>query len=365
MINKTLGHYRVGEQLGRGGMGEVYLADDLNLNRKVALKFLPDAFAGDPERMARFEREAKLLASLNHANIAAIYGLEQAEGKRFIVMEFVEGETLGHVGEPGYLGRNFDLSPDGNRMAFTQNDDLWLMEFERNLTTRLTFDSARKENVAWSPDGLRIAFTSSRKGNWDIFVKKVSGVEEETPVAESADPKWVKDWSKDGRYIAYTFGMADTDLYTIPLFGDRKPFPIVQSPSSQDMPRFSYDGKWLAYDSNESGTWQVYVVSFPAADQKFQISTSGGAQPRWRRDGKELYHLARDGKMMAVDIEGDAGIKPGIPHMLFNTELDVDPVNDQYAVTADGRRFLLLKPLAESASTPITIVLNWTSLLKK
>ena len=94
MIGKTLGHYRVGEQLGRGGMGEVYLAEDTSLDRKVALKFLPDVFAGDPERMARFEREAKLLASLNHPNIAAIYGLEQAEGKRFIVMELVEGETL-------------------------------------------------------------------------------------------------------------------------------------------------------------------------------------------------------------------------------------------------------------------------------
>jgi serine/threonine-protein kinase len=103
MIGKTLGHYRVGEQLGRGGMGEVYVADDLNLNRKVALKFIPDAFTGDPERMARFEREAKLLASLNHPNIAAIHGLEQAEGKRFIVMELVEGETLARrlVGAPG------------------------------------------------------------------------------------------------------------------------------------------------------------------------------------------------------------------------------------------------------------------------
>ncbi len=94
MNGKTLGHYKVGEKLGHGGMGEVYVANDLSLDRKVALKFLPDAFTGDPERMARFEREAKLLASLNHPNIAAIYGLEQAEGKRFIVMELVEGETL-------------------------------------------------------------------------------------------------------------------------------------------------------------------------------------------------------------------------------------------------------------------------------
>src|SRR5512139_1535707 len=94
MTGKTLGHYKVGEQLGRGGMGEVYVADDLNLNRKVALKFLPEAFTVDPERMARFEREAKLLASLNHPNIAAIHGLEEAGGKRFLVLELVEGETL-------------------------------------------------------------------------------------------------------------------------------------------------------------------------------------------------------------------------------------------------------------------------------
>jgi len=94
MIGKTLGHYKVGEQLGRGGMGEVFLADDLSLSRKVALKFLPDLFTGDPDRMARFEREAKVLAALNHPNIGAIYGLEQAEGKRFLVLELIEGETL-------------------------------------------------------------------------------------------------------------------------------------------------------------------------------------------------------------------------------------------------------------------------------
>ena len=94
MIGKTLGHYKILNQLGRGGMGEVYLAEDLSLDRKVALKFLPDIFTGDPERMARFEREAKLLASLNHPNIAGIYGLEQAEGSRFLVLEYVEGETL-------------------------------------------------------------------------------------------------------------------------------------------------------------------------------------------------------------------------------------------------------------------------------
>ena len=133
------------------------------------------------------------------------------------------------------------------------------------------------------------------------------------------------------------------------------------------MPRFSYDGKRLAYDSNESGTWQVYIDAFPAGAQKRQISTTGagGAQPHWRKDGRELYYLALDGKMMAVDISGDSKLEPGIARPLFDTELNVDPVNDQYSVTPDGRRFLILKPLSEAASTPITVVLNWTSLLKK
>jgi serine/threonine protein kinase len=93
-IGQTLSHFRIVEKIGEGGMGTVFLAEDLTLDRKVALKFLPDAFTSDPERMARFEREAKLLASLNHSNIAGIYGLEQAEGNRFFVLEYVEGETI-------------------------------------------------------------------------------------------------------------------------------------------------------------------------------------------------------------------------------------------------------------------------------
>jgi len=123
MIGKTLGRYRIGEQLGRGGMGRVYAADDLSLNRKVALKSLPDAFAGDPERMARFEREAKLLASLNHPNIAAIYGLEQAEGKRFLVLELVEGETLAQRLSKGPLPIEYSEGFKGSENSL---EDPWM-----------------------------------------------------------------------------------------------------------------------------------------------------------------------------------------------------------------------------------------------
>jgi Tol biopolymer transport system component len=182
----------------------------------------------------------------------------------------------------------------------------------------------------------------------------------------SLNPEYVEDWSFDGRYIVYgTWDPNPTDLWALPLFGDRKPFPVIQSPFKKDEPHFSFDGKWLAYDSEESGKWQIYVVSFPAADQKRQISTNGGGEPRWRRDGKELYYLALDGKLMAVDMTTSSVLDSGVPRVLFDTGLVVDPTRDQYAVTQDGQRFLVLKPLAGAVPTPITVVVNWNASSKK
>jgi Tol biopolymer transport system component len=278
------------------------------------------------------------------------------------------GKNLGAVGDPGTYGP-FDLSPDGRQIAVSRSDPatqsagIWLIEGERSVTTRLTLDPAFHALPLWSPDGHRVAFSTVRKGSLDIYVKDTNGIGKETLLLESENDKWIKDWSKDGRYIAY--GSTDGRLDALPLFGDRKPFPIVQFPASLNMPNFSYDGKWVAYNSDESGTWQIYAVSFPAANQKRQISTNGGVQPRWRRDGKELCYMALDGKIMAVDIKADAKIESGNPRMLFETGLMVDPTNAQYAVTADGQRFLLLKSLSETTPIPITVAVNWTRLLQK
>ena len=277
------------------------------------------------------------------------------------------GKQIATAGEPSSYGRSFDLSPDGKRIAaphsLTKRQDVWILEWERGFAAPLTTDPAIDACVVWSPDGRRIGFSSNRNGNMDIFVKDATGMGEETPLVASSDDEWLKDWSKDGRYIAY--GTTDGSLYILPLFGDRKPFQILKSPFSLNMPSFSYNGKWLAYNSDESGIWQVYVAPFPAADQRRQVSIKGGAQPRWKSDGKELYYLSLDGKMMAVDLELDGKIESGTPHELFNTGLTVDPTNNQYEVTADGRRFLVLKRLTETASIPITVVVDWTALLKK
>jgi Tol biopolymer transport system component len=283
------------------------------------------------------------------------------------------GKPLGSAGEAGNYTTAFDLSHDGKQIAVSQIDpatslsDVWLIDWARGVPQKLTFNVEQSgRDVVWSPNGLQIAHNSFKKDGFAIVAKNASGVGEEATLLESPNRVGIEDWSKDGRYIAYVLdpGTGATDINVVPLFGDRKAIPITQTRFNENEPHFSFDGKWLAYDSNESGTWQVYVVSFPALDQRCQVSASGGGQPRWRRDGKELYYLAADGKLMAVNITAGLKIDCGQPQELFDTGLRMNPAADQYAVAADGQRFLVLKP-QEVVPTPLTVVLNWDADIQK
>jgi Tol biopolymer transport system component len=222
-----------------------------------------------------------------------------------------------------------------------------------------------------SPDG-QVAFTAG--GTRDIHVMKDTGIGDSTALVNSPFNDSVQDWSTDGKYIAYlseggnTEGVRKAGLYVLPLFGDRRALTIVETGFGLGRPQFSYDLEWIAYMSNETGKFQVSVISFPAKDKKRQISANGGAQPRWRRDGKELFYLSLDGKLMAVELNLGAGIEFGKAQELFDTQLIVRPEAVQYAVTPNGQRFLLKKRVSEENPSPasaITVIVNWAAKLRR
>ncbi|MDA2930745.1 protein kinase [Acidobacteria bacterium AH-259-O06] len=283
-----------------------------------------------------------------------------------------EGKRLGPVGEPADYS-NHALSPDGKRVAVglrdpeTQTRDIWLFDLARATSSRLTFDPADDLNPVWSPDGTRIAFTSDRKGPRDIYQKMASGTGQDELVLESGEQKSLTDWSADGRFLLYNAPNPQTrgDVWMLPLSEEGKPTPFLQQSFDQREAQFSPDGRWVTYYSNESGTRQVYVQPFPATGGKWQISTQGGVEPRWRRDGKELFYIAGS-NLMAVEVNTrGSSLEAGIPKVLFEASFAGLGTRNSYVVSADGRRFLIITPVEQAASSPITVVLNWTTELAK
>jgi len=281
-----------------------------------------------------------------------------------------EGRQLESIGEPAeYV--DLELSPDGKRAAIeirdrqTKNNDIWLFDLLRRVSTRLTFAlSSFQFQPAWSPDGSHIVYTSYQKGAYQIQQKMSNGAGN-AEVLIKGKAAAVSDWSWDGRFIVYEChgAKSNADLWILPLFGDHKPFPFLQTEFDEYSGRLSPNGRWMAYTSNETGRAEVYVQSFPLSGAKWQVSTNGGDNPRWRRDGKELFYLAADQKLMAAAVNEEGTFKAGVPKVLFQTREVVGRY--RYAVTADGQRFLVNTPLEEANTAPITVVLNWTAELGK
>jgi Tol biopolymer transport system component len=281
-----------------------------------------------------------------------------------------QGKSLGPVGPPGEYN-DIVLSPDEKRVATQRivsgNSDIWLLDLARGLPSRFTFDAATEDDPVWSPDGSTIVFSSTRNGRFDLYRKVSSGAGNEELLSKSEADKEGTDWSADGRFVLFDQAGSNggTDIWILPLFGDGKPYSLLQTPFGEYQAHFAPDGKWFAYTSNESGRSEVYVQSFPPSGGKWQVSTGGGAQPHWRRDGKELFYIAPDRKLMAVDVKFGSTFETSAPKALFQTQVVRYEAPNRYVVIGDGQRFLVNSPVEEVSQTPITVVLNWTSGLKK
>ena len=291
-----------------------------------------------------------------------------AERRRLVWMDRSGKETPALPEEREYL--DVWLSPDGRRLVFGADEpggkgDLWIRDFDRGTTTRFTFEPERDFDPVWSPDGRRIAFSTQRK-NWNLYVKDAAGTGEAEPLLESAEDKFVNDWSRDGAFIVFTSRGTDTgwDLWALPMGGDHKPFPLRKTKFAELNASVSPDGRFLAYQSNESGRTEVYVQEFPEAKSKWQVSPDGGRDPFWRADGRELYYRAPNAKLMAVPVEKAAVFTAGTPQPLFQARFAPVTARGLYRPAPDGQRFLVLAPLGRESMQPATVVLNWTSAIQ-
>jgi Tol biopolymer transport system component len=285
------------------------------------------------------------------------------------------GKSLGAVGAPG-LFVGFALSPDGKRVALDLVNlepggrEIWLMELAHGVASRLTAASATELSPVWSPDGSRIAFATSRGwGSTDIFQTLSSGAGRAEALLKSENRELPTDWSRDGQSLLFErVGMGSkSEVWILPLVGERKPAPVLQAPFNESQAVFSPDGRWIAYVSDESGRQEVYVQTSPASAAKWRISPDGGSQPQWRRDGREIFYLTADGRLMAAGVSPGVGFEAASPTPLFRTEAmnqDVVGTESQYAVTSDGRRFLVSSPVEGQRGDPLTVVLDWTAGLK-
>jgi Tol biopolymer transport system component len=250
--------------------------------------------------------------------------------------------------------------------AKTGTADINVIDLARNTESRLTFDPAVDVSPIWSPDGSRIIWHSSRAQTHQLYQKLASGVGQEEPLLQSDVLVTPTSWSADGKFLLYSQFAPKTlmDIWILPLDGDRKPFPFLQTQFIESGAQFSPDGRWAAYESNESGKYEIYVQTFPAGSGKWQVSTGGGQFPQWRGDGKELFYLSPDRKLMAVEVKLGATFEAGLPKALF--DLAAAKVRrDTYTVTADGQRFLFPRLLRENAVAPFAVVVNWTAEVKK
>ena len=319
------------------------------------LKPAGDAFP-IAQRIAGGTRPYWLATTSSQGVLAYVSG--QRNGWQYVWRDR-QGKTLGAIPNAGAVAM---ISPDGKRLLGDYGADLWVQEFAGGKATRVTFPPQGGFNPIWSPDGLTIAYDKLGVG---IFKKPANGAGKEElllPVKALAVPK---SWSPDGRFILYAQINPGTgaDLLGFRVEPDPKPFVVAQTSATEDQGQFSPDGHWIAYTSNETGQSEIYVIPFPLSSSggKWMVSRGGGVQPRWRRNGKELFYISPDSKMMAVAVNSQPVFQAGTPRALFQTNIVDTGIRTgpmSWDIAPDGNRFLIITEAPGDASS-LTVVLNW------
>ena len=310
--------------------------------------------------------------SLSQTGVLVFYSGGKSSGETLTWFDR-GGKSLGTVGPSGHMYQPA-ISPDGATVAVDRQDpqtggyNIWLHDLVHATDSRFTFDPRIDWYPTWSPDGSRILFSSNRSGHWGQYTKPASGTGKEELLFELPGVTWGSSWSRDGRFVIFHVNGAKTgiDLWAVPNplgdVGARKPYAFLQTESAEKWGSLSPEGKYVAYTSDENRTQQVYVQTFPGKEGKFQISTNGGDRPVWSRDGKELFYIAADQKMMALDVKMGAKFEHGIPKPLFETRT---VPTARFDISPDGKRFLLIPTVANPTNTSLTVVLNWLAGVKK
>jgi serine/threonine protein kinase len=361
-----LGPYEILSALGSGGMGEVYRARDTRLDRTVAIKILPEALAPDPQFRERFDREARAISQLTHPHICTLYDVGEQQGTAFLVMECLEGETLADRLKKGALPLD-----DSLKVAI-QIADALSAAHRHGVVHR----DLKPGNVMLTKAGAKLLdFGLAKASGPPIGGAGLSMLPTMQPnltaqgtilgTLQYMAPEQLEGKEADERTDIFAFGAVLYELLTgtkafsgtshasliSSIMSSQPPsvsrmqmlapadVPFLHGDFNESQGQFSPDGRWIAYVSDESGAQQVYVQSFPTLGGQRQISTEGGTQPQWRRDGKELFYLAPDRQLMAVTVKAGATFEHDAPRALFQTELNVAALRQSYAVSADGQRF--------------------------
>jgi Tol biopolymer transport system component/tRNA A-37 threonylcarbamoyl transferase component Bud32 len=350
----------------------LYVKDGILMARPFSTSTL--AFTGDPVSVA----EHVVLNGNTFRGVFSasrdgelVYQTGESEFGWPLVWMDRDGRRIGQFKDLArYLGPA--ISPDGNRVAVsiatgTGNVELWVFDLVRGTRTRLTFDNAVAQMATWTPDGKSILYSSNKSGTYDVYRKSADGAgEAELLTNDKLDSQW-KSVSRDGRYMAFMRQSEHNgwDIWGMTL-ADHKAFPILQSPYGEVDPQISPDGKWMAYGSDESGTFQIYITAFPGGGPKWQVSTNSGMKPLWRGDGKELFYLGMGTReLMSADVTLNASsVTLGATHDLFPA-ISVEVPYGPFDVTRDGKKFLVNTQTMEEGNRPFTLVTNWPASLKK